>query len=129
MGYKNVTGAGWKKDGDFVVFDLFQGNFIHTTELLQSPLEKGRHSIVAEFTHLYIGILNGYDLISSKLIRGTRVDFEDCLNLVNFHSEKIDIKRIIDHFNELVSYDVAETRLRPNIDHFLELLKEEGLYD
>ena len=32
-------------------------------------------------------------------------------------------------FHEMVSYDVAEYRLRPNIDHFLVLLREKGLYD
>lgn len=129
LSYKNISGAGWKKDGDVFIFDLFRGNFIHTTELLYSPLEEDRHSILVEFSNLYIGVLNDYDLISSKLMRGTRVDFEDCLKLVEVHQEIIDIERLINHFNELVSYDVGEIRLRPNIDHFLKLLREEGLYD
>jgi len=30
---------------------------------------------------------------------------------------------------ELVSFDVAEARLRPNMQHFLELLQKRGLYD
>ena len=82
-----------------------------------------------EFSHLYIGILNNYDLISSKLMRGTNVDFEDCLKLAEARREEIDIERLIRHFHELVSYDVAQDRLRPNIDHFLDLLREKGLYD
>jgi hypothetical protein len=97
--------------------------------LLVSPLEEGRHSILKEFSHLYIGILNDYDLITSKLMRGTRVDFEDCLELAETRREEIDLERLIYHFHEMVSYDVAEDRLRPNIDHFLELLREKGLYD
>lgn len=82
-----------------------------------------------EFSHLYIGILNDYDLISSKLMRGTNVDFEDCLSLAEARREEINIERLIHHFYELVSYDVGENRLRPNIDHFLELVRKKGLYD
>ena len=129
LGYKQATGSGWKRDGEDFQFDIFSGNRIHTTELLDSPLEEGRHSILMEFSYLYIGILNDYDLISSKLIRGTRVDYEDCLGLAEARREEIDIERLIHHFHEMVSYDVAEYRLRPNIDHFLVLLREKGLYD
>ncbi len=129
LGYKQATGSGWKRDGENFQFDIFRGNRIHTTELLDSPLEEGRHSILMEFSYLYIGILNDYDLISSKLMRGTRVDFEDCLGLAEARREEIDIERLIHHFHKIVSYDVAEDRLRPNIDQFLELLREKGLYD
>ena len=91
--------------------------------------EEGRHSILMEFSRLYIGVLNDYDLIASKLMRGTRVDFEDCLSLVEARREEINLKRLISHFYEMVSYDIAENRLRPNIDHLLELIKKKGLYD
>jgi hypothetical protein len=129
LGYKQVTGSGWNRKGEAFQFDIFRGNWIHTTELLDSPLEEGKHSIFKEFSHLYVGILNDYDLISSKLMRGTTVDFEDCLLLAEAHREKINIERLINHFHDLVNYDVSEFRLRPNIDHFLELLREKGLYD
>jgi hypothetical protein len=129
LGYKQATGSGWKRDGEDFLFDIFRGNRIHTTELLDSPLDEGRHSILMEFSHLYIGILNDYDLISSKLMRGASVDFEDCLSLAEARREEMDIERLIHHFNKMVSYDVAEYRLRPNIDHFLVLLREKGLYD
>jgi hypothetical protein len=129
LGYKQVTGSGWKRDGEEFQFDIFRGNRIHTTELLDSPLEEGRHSVFMEFSYLYVGILNDYDLISSKLMGGTSVDFEDCLGLAEARREEINIERLIHHYHELVSYDVAEYRLRPNIDHFLVLLREKGLYD
>lgn len=129
LGYKQVTGSGWKRDGEEFQFDIFRGNRIHTTELLDSPLEEGRHSILKEFSHLYVGILNDYDLICSKLMRGTRADFEDCLGLAGARQEEINIERLTRHFHEMVSYDVGEHRLRSNIDHFLVLLREKGLYD
>ena len=129
LGYKQATGSGWKRQGEGFQFDIYRGNRIHTTDLQNSPLEEGRHSILMEFSHLYIGILNDYDLISSKLMRGTRVDFEDCLRLAEVRQEEIDIERLIHHFHEMVGYDVAEYRLMPNIDHFLLLLRKKGLYD
>jgi hypothetical protein len=129
LGYKQVTGSGWKRAGEDFQFDIFRGNFIHTTELLESPLEKRRHSTLKEFSHLCIGILNDYDLIVSKLMRGTTVDYEDCLSLTEAHLTEIDMSRLIQHFYSMISYDVAEDRLKPNIDHYLELLREKGLYD
>lgn len=128
LGYKQTTGTGWMRQGEDFRFDIFSGNRIHRTELLVSPLDEGRHVLLKDFSYLYIGILNDYDLIASKLMRGTSVDFEDCLNLVEAHHEALEIEKLIRHFCEMVRYDVAEHRLRPNIDHLLGLLKEKGLY-
>lgn len=124
MGYKQTNGPGWQRKGEVFHFDIFRGNNIHTTGLLESPLEEGRNSLMIELSHLYIGILNDYDLISSKLMRGTRVDYEDCVMLATAHKDVLDLERLTAHFHKMVSYDVAEERLKPNIGHFLELLRE-----
>lgn len=84
---------------------------------------------ISEFSRLYIGILNDYDLIASKLMHGDRVDFDDCISLAEAHKGDLDIGRLVEHFNELVSYDIAEERLRPHMDHFLDRLREAGIYD
>jgi len=124
MGYTQTNGPGWQRKGELFHFDIFRGNSIHTTGLLLSPLEDGQNKLLVEFSHLYIGILNDYDLIASKLLRGTRVDFEDCVRLATAHKDELDLEKLIAHFYEIVSYDVAEVRLRPNIDHFLERLQK-----
>jgi hypothetical protein len=124
MGYTRTKGPGWQRKGEVFHFDIFRGNNIHTTGLLKSPLEDGRNSTLVELSHLYIGVLNDYDLITSKLMRGTRVDFEDCILLAMAHKVELDLGRLVAHFHEIIGYDVAEDRLRPNIDHFLELLRE-----
>ena len=129
LDYEPVTGHGWLRKGDVFRFDLFPGKHIHTTELLASPLEPGNHRLLKEFTRLYIGVLNDYDLIASKLMRGTGVDFEDCLMLLKARREHIDIERLVGHYRELVSYDIAEERIGVHIDRFIELLKEEKLYE
>ena len=129
LDYKPVSGSGWRRAGDVFHFDIFRGNRIHTTELLISPLEAGRNSKLEEFSKLYIGILNDYDLIASKLMRGDRVDFDDCVRLAKVHKETLDIDRLVKHFNELVGYDIAADRLRPHMDHFLDRLREADIND
>jgi hypothetical protein len=127
IGYEQVTGNGWQQRGEIFRFDLFEGNRIHTTELLESPLEPGHHSLLKEYSRLYIGILNEYDLIASKLIRGTPVDFEDCLILTKSLRHRIDIERLKSHYRELAGYDIAESRIGSHIDHFIELLEERDI--
>lgn len=124
MGYTKTKGPGWQREGEVFHFDIFRGNNILTTGLLQSPLEERQNTPLIELSHLYIGILNDYDLITSKLMRGTRVDFEDCVLLATAHKVELDLERLVAYFHEIIGYDVAEDRLRPNIDHFLELLRK-----
>jgi len=128
LGYQQQTGSGWHKSGNLFVFDLFVGQRIHTTDLMTSPLEKGNHILFKEFSHLYIGILNAYDLIASKLFRGTAVDFEDCLMLMKSRKESINLTRVEQHVKELASYDISEKRIVENFEHFLNIVKKEALY-
>jgi len=129
LGYQPATGSGWKKQNENYIFDLFPGKRIHTTELLVSPLKKGNHLLLKEFSYLYIGILNDCDLIASKLFRGTSVDFEDCLMLVKARQGKFDIEHFIEHFKELASYDISEDRIAVNLERFIDLIKLENISD
>ncbi len=117
---------GWQREGEPFRFDLFRGNKIHTTTLLDSPLERERHTLLFEYSHLYIGILNDYDLIASKLMRGTTVDFEDCIALTRARKDQLDLTRLVERFHRMVDLDISEERIRSNIDVFLERLNERG---
>jgi hypothetical protein len=128
LGYQQTTGHGWQKNDALFIFDLFPGNRIHTTELLRSPLEEGNHRLLKAFSRLYIGILNDYDLISSKLFRGSNVDFDDCLMLVKTHQDSIDIEHLKRHFTEMARYDISENRIQRHLEHFLAMLREGKLY-
>ncbi len=128
LGYKPVTGSGWAKDSGFV-FDLFKGKKIHTTELLESPLKDGNHLLVKEFSSVYLGVLNFYDLITSKVFRGTGVDMEDCLLLVRAKRQDIDINFLIERFRETASFDISEEKVNKNMTHFLKILEKEGIYN
>jgi hypothetical protein len=128
LGYKQQTGSGWHKSGNLFVFDLFMGQHIHTMDLLESPLEKGKHTLFKEFSQLYIGILNPYDLIASKIFRGTAVDFEDCLMLMRSRKESIDFTRVEKHVKDLASYDISENRIIVNLEYFLNQVRKESPY-
>ena len=120
IGYKQFNPARWKKENELFEADLYSGKKIHTTELLESPLEEGNHIFLQNIGQFYIGVLNLYDLISSKLFRGTSVDFEDCLMLVRVKGKEIDRDLLIKKYNELASYDIAEDRIKGHIQSFID---------
>jgi hypothetical protein len=126
LGYKPVSGHGWAKDAGFV-FDIFRGRRIHTTELLTSPLEKDGHYMIKEFRSITLGVLNEYDLLISKLFRGSSVDVEDCLALAKARRKNIDLGRLEARFRQTASYDISEEKVNKNLNHFLEILHKEGL--
>lgn len=126
LGYKSASAWGWSRQDGFI-FDLFRGKSIHTTELLESPLDKGNHILVKEFNQIYLGVLNYYDLIISKLFRATEVDIDDCLALVRSKAVRIDLKRLEKRFKETAYFDISEDKVNKNFTHFLTLLKKAGL--
>lgn len=128
LGYSPISGVGWARDDKFV-FDLFRGKKVHTTELLESPLTASNNSLIKEFSYLYLGVLNDYDLIISKLFRGSVIDFEDCLTLANARGDLLDRDRLKERFQETASYDVNPDRMNKNLESFLDRLKEEGVSD
>lgn len=126
LGYKAASGWGWER-GDGFIFDLFRGKAVHTTELLESPLEKGNHILVKEFDRIYLGVLNYYDIVISKLFRATAIDIDDCLVLIRDKNKEIDLKQLEKRFKETASFDVSEDKVNKNFEHFLKILKKEGL--
>ncbi len=128
LGYKSVTGSGWARGAGFI-YEFYRKNRIHTTELLESPLEAGNHIPVKEYSRIYLGALNYYDLIISKLFRGTAVDMDDCLDLIKAKRDVMDIQKLETRFRMTAGYDVSEQKIVLNLKHFLERLKKEGLYE
>ncbi len=121
LGYKQVRGNSWKLDSDgLFIFDIYPGNLIHTTEILESPLMKGNHMLVKELSHIYLGVLNDYDLVTSKLLRGTAVDFDDCQALVDGRRGALDLDRLTERFKETARCSIGGDRLGKNLDYFLD---------
>jgi hypothetical protein len=127
LGYRNASGCGWARDDGFI-FDLFRGKRVHTTELLESPLEKGKHALIKEYGHIYLGVLNPYDIIITKLFRAAQIDIEDCLMLVKHEIHKVNWEELDVRFRETALYDVSEGNVIKNWEHFVRVAKKEGLY-
>lgn len=124
LGYKNITGTGWARDKGFI-FDLYAGKTIFTTELLESPLKKGNHVPFKEFSYIYLGILNYYDLIICKIFRFSSTDLDDCLTLFKEKYREIDLEKLKNRFFETSLYDVFDDKNKKNFKYFLNILNEE----
>jgi len=125
LGYKNTSGAGWATDKGFI-FDLYPGKKIFMTELLDSPLKNGNNTLLQEFEYIYLGILNFYDLITSKIFRYSTVDIDDCLALFRARKADIVIEKLKERFYETSSYDVSDEKNKKHFKHFLNTLRKEG---
>ncbi len=123
LGYKCIGGHSWSAN-DVFIFDIYKGNFIHTTELLESPLIPGNHALIREFSHIYLGALNDYDLIISKLFRGTSMDIEDCLTLFEGRRGGIDTASLEARFKEAAKYVIGEEKCHKTFEIFMEQTKE-----
>jgi len=128
LGYKTASGWGWSR-GDGFIFDLFRGKVVHTTELLESPLIKSNNILVREFNRIYLGILNYYDIIITKLFRSSLIDIEDCLLLMKSKKDEINLKLLESRFKQTASFDVSEEKMLGHYENFLRVLKREGLSD
>ena len=126
LGYRNVTGAGWASDEGFI-FDLYPGKKVFMTELLDSPLEKGNNILLKEFEYIYLGILNYYDLLISKIFRYSTIDMDDCLALFEAKKDEIDIEKLKERFRETSSYDVSDEKNKKHFTQFMSLLYKKGL--
>lgn len=84
--------------------------------------------MIKEFSHLYLGILNYYDIIITKLFRSASVDIEDCFSLVKAKQKEIDINRLIERFKKTASFDVSENAALKNLDNFIKVLRRKGVY-
>ena len=120
-GYTEVTSYGWKRADENIIFDLYAGNQVYTTELLTSPLGKGGNKKIKEWNKIYLGALNPIDLIISKMFRGAEVDIEDSLTLLK--NEKVNLKALEKRYKETAKYDVSEKRVLQNFDVLFSRIK------
>jgi hypothetical protein len=123
LGYRQATGSGWTR-GDGYIFDLFAGKTVFVTELLESPLEQGNHIPIKAFKKLSVAALNDYDLVISKMFRGSAVDIQDCLALIRARSKDFDRNRLEARYKETAQYDLNPERVLRNLENLLYLLKE-----
>ena len=109
-----------------LVYDLFRGNNVFTTGLLENPLNEGNNIYIREWNNVYLGCLNYYDLIITKLFRGTSVDFRDVFLLWQEKHSEIDCNKLIARYREHALYDLTPEKRMDDLEIFLNQINKEG---
>lgn len=110
-------------------FDLFPGKSVFTTELLESPLKAGNNIPIREWSYIYLGCLNYYDLIITKLFRGTQTDFRDVYLLWQTIFNDIDTEKFIKRYEDHARYETNWDKTEKNLNEFLATIMEKGYYE
>ena len=92
-------------------YDLFRGNNVYTAGLLESPLDEGNNLTIREWSYIYLGCLNYYDLMITKLFRGTATDFGDMSVLWQKIYKNMDFVKLKKRYEEHARYDVSEEKV------------------
>ncbi len=127
IGYRQVTGYGWGHPQDNLIFDLYYGNRIFTTELIESPLLRGNSTKWRIFKKLEIYILNPYDLIISKMFRGDATDIEDSVVLIKSGPVPVNLDKLFRRYKETAAYEVQEEKVIKNFGFLVDALKENAV--
>ena len=120
LGYQE-KGGGWAHPDDpYILFQFWRGNRVFTTDLLNPPLEAGRHVMIKNWHHIYLGALNLVDLITTKMFRGTSVDIED--SIAAFATGQVDAEILFREYSRAAQYDLNPEKMMQNFSHLVERL-------
>lgn len=68
---------------------------------------------------LTVSVLNDYDLVISKIFRGSSVDYEDCELLIQSRGDSFDFNKLKERYKETASYDINPKRMMSQLDGLL----------
>ena len=120
IGYSE-KGGGWAHPDDpLFLYQFWCGKRVFTTELLDSPLDAGKHIVIKEWPHIYLGALNLIDLIITKMFRGTGLDVDDCITV--FETEQVNAEELFERYSEAARYDLNPDKMMQNFVSFVDEL-------
>ena len=125
QGYERRTGYGYKHPKEPWIFDLFIGQTIFQTELLDPIHESANHRVIKAYDHLILACLNSEDLIISKMFRGTLVDVQDSVLLIE--EEHLDLGSLGIRYVETASYYHNPEKCKKNMGYLIAELDEKGI--
>lgn len=122
LGYEE-KGAGLAHDDDpHFIYQFWRGNKVFTTDLLDSPLDQGRHILIKRWSNIYLAALNLTDLIITKMFRGTPVDRDDCI--AAFATGQVKAEELLEKYSEAARYDLNPEKMMKNFVYLAEGLRE-----
>jgi hypothetical protein len=120
IGYSE-KGGGWAHPDDpLFLYQFWCGKRVFTTELLDSPLDAGKHIVIKEWPHIYLGALNLIDLIITKMFRGTGLDVDDCITV--FETGQVNAEELFERYSEAARYDLNPDKMVQNFVSFVDEL-------
>lgn len=120
IGYSE-KGGGWAHPDDpLFLYQFWCGKRVFTTELLDSPLDAGKHIVIKEWPHIYLGALNLIDLITTKMFRGTGLDVDDCITV--FETGQVNAEELFERYSEAARYDLNPDKMMQNFVSFVDEL-------
>lgn len=125
IGYRDKAGGLEHPDDRYFLYQFWYGSRVFTTDLLDSPLETGKHIRIKEWPHIYLGALNLVDLIITKMFRGAGVDVDDCIAV--FETGQVDADELLKRYFEAASYDLNPHKMMQNFIVFLDRLASKDL--
>ncbi len=124
LGYSQATGNGYRHPDQPWIFDLFRGQTIFTTDLLDPVNSPGKHRLIKTYSHLSLACINPDDLVISKIFRGTMVDEEDSLLMIQ--SENIALDQLVTRYIDTAGYNIQPSKCKTNLTNFVTFLGENG---
>ena len=122
LGYEEKGGGLAHDDDPHFIYQFWRGNKVFTTDLLDSPLDPGKHILIKRWSHIYLGALNLKDLIITKMFRGTSVDRDDCI--AAFATGQVKAEELFERYSEAARYDLNPEKMMKNFVYLVEGLHE-----
>ena len=116
-GYRRATGSGWKHPEKPFIFDLYVGQRIFTTDLLDALHTSDRHRPVRVLKHLTVAVINSLDLIISKMFRGDQVDVDDSILLLK--QQEIDLNALFSRYKETAAFSTFGEKCKKNFAYLI----------
>jgi hypothetical protein len=125
LNYGDKGGGLAHEDDPNFIYQFWCGNRVFTTDLLDSPLDEGKHILIKKRTHIYLGALNLIDLIITKMFRGDQVDRDDCI--AAFATGQVNPEELLDRYSETARYDLNPEKVMQNFGSLADGLREKQL--
>lgn len=122
LGYEEKGGGLAHDDDPNFIYQFWCGNKVFTTDLLDSPLDPGKHILIKRWGHIYLAALNLTDLIITKMFRGTPVDRDDCI--AAFATGQVKAEELLERYSEAARYDLNPEKVMKNFVYLAEGLSE-----
>ena len=122
LGYEEKGGGLAHDDDPHFIYQFWRGNKVFTTDLLDSPLDPGKHILIKRWSHIYLAALNLSDLIITKMFRGTSVDRDDCI--AAFATGQVKAEELFERYSEAARYDLNPEKMMKNFVYLAEGLRE-----